>query len=364
MTQVGLLQIDSVNVLAARPLPAAVRRLGPYDAELLDRARLVRAAAAVRVLGARGVAAAGRAAAAAALAHGSAPHDDAWGGMRRVAEERPELVERVLDDGAASGARSRRASCRATRRPRRRSCGGTGRDTKRALEFLFWRAGHLRAAARVRAPLRPARAGAAARRCWPRRRPRPTDAQRELVRIAARALGVAPSATCATTSGCRWPTRGRASPSWSRPASCCRSQVEGWGSPAYLWHEARAPAPRRRARADRPVRLADLGALARRAAVRLPLPDRDLHARAEAGARLLRAAVPARRPAGRPGRPQGRPGGGRAARAGGARRAGAPARDDRAAATRASELRRDGRVAGPGAGQSRTSAGADLAKAR
>ena len=43
---------------------------------------------------------------------------------------------------------------------------------------------------------------------------------------------------------------------------------------------------------------------------------------AQAHARLLRAAVPARRPAGGPRRPEGRPRGGRAARAGGARGAG------------------------------------------
>ena len=80
------------------------------------------------------------------------------------------------------------------------------------------------------------------------------------------------------------------------------------------------PAPRRRAAAQgagagpaQPVRPGRLGARAHREAVRLPLPDRDLRARGEARARLLRAAVPARRPDRRPGRPQGRPQGRRAA---------------------------------------------------
>ena len=44
-----------------------------------------------------------------------------------------------------------------------------------------------------------------------------------------------------------------------------------------------------------------------RAAVRLPLPHRDLHAGGQAAIRLLRVAVAARRPVGRPSGPQGRP---------------------------------------------------------
>ena len=55
------------------------------------------------------------------------------------------------------------------------------------------------------------------------------------------------------------------------------------------------------------VRLVDLGTVPDRAALRLSVPARDLRAGAEAGARLLRLAVPARRPARGPGRPQGRP---------------------------------------------------------
>ena len=93
---------------------------------------------------------------------------------------------------------------------------------------------------------------------------------------------------------------------------------------------ARARLPRAR-RADAPadhgagaavpVRPVDLGARPHRAGLRLPLPHRDLHAGAEAGVRLLRVPVPARRRAGGPGRPEGRPGGGCAAGAGRVRRA-------------------------------------------
>ena len=103
-------------------------------------------------------------------------------------------------------------------------------DGKIALEYLFY-AGEVtrRPAGQLRAALRPDRAGAARPTSSPRRRPTGDDAQRELVRIAARALRRRrPSPTCATTSGCRAPIEGARSPNWSRPASCCRSTVDGW----------------------------------------------------------------------------------------------------------------------------------------
>ena len=71
---------------------------------------------------------------------------------------------------------------------------------------------------------------------------------------------------------------------------------------------ARCPAGSKACALVSPVRLGDVGARPGRAGLRLPLPHRDLRAEAEAGLRLLRAAVPARRPLRRPRRPQGRPG--------------------------------------------------------
>src|SRR5205823_8020633 len=56
------------------------------------------------------------------------------------------------------------------------------------------------------------------------------------------------------------------------------------------------------------VRFLDLGSAANGAAVRIRLPDRDLHAAAQAPARVLRAAVPARRDPRRASRSEGRPG--------------------------------------------------------
>src|SRR5690606_5257893 len=74
-----------------------------------------------------------------------------------------------------------------------------------------------------------------------------------------------------------------------------------------------APPPGPGGDAAQPVRPVDLGTGAHRAAVRVPLPDRDLRAGTAPGARLLRPPVPAGGPAGRPGGSEGRPGRGGAA---------------------------------------------------
>ena len=91
---------------------------------------------------------------------------------------------------------------------------------------------------------------------------------------------------------------------------CCAVQRRGLG-PAGV-PASRAPRPPRRVSARALLSPFDplvLEPRARRAVVRLPLPDRDLHAAAEADVRLLRVAVPAGRRARRPGRPEGRPAG-------------------------------------------------------
>ena len=69
--------------------------------------------------------------------------------------------------------------------------------------------------------------------------------------------------------------------------------------------EAASAGPRRRAALA--VRPGGVGANAHRVAVRLPLPHRDLRTGRAARARLLRAPVPPRQPPRRPRRPQGRP---------------------------------------------------------
>ena len=302
----------------ARALPAAVQPPRRLRHGAARPRRAPRPPAAVRVLGPRGVAAAGHDPAAAALADGArrrrrvgrhAPHPaGAPGAGRRGARGGPRERARRGQRGARARAPGEDGAV----------VGLVGRQARVRVAVLE-RADHLRAAARLRAPLRPARARAAAR--GDRRPPRPRSRTPSASSCGSPPARWAwrPRRTCATTSGCRSRRRGRASPSSWRPASCGRSRWRAGRVPALRAPRGAAAARRARPGAGRPVRLARVGAPAGGAAVRVPLPDRDLRPEAQARPRLLRAAVPARRPARRAGRPQGRPGRGGAARAGLAR---------------------------------------------
>ena len=96
--------------------------------------------------------------------------DDAWGGMRRIQRERPELVAQVLDEVRASGPVAASEVLEHERPEADRPVVGLERRQARDRVAVLERPGHVRAPARVRAPLRPARARAARRRCSPRRR--------------------------------------------------------------------------------------------------------------------------------------------------------------------------------------------------
>ena len=202
--------------------------------------------------------------------------------------------------------------------PHQTTGAGTGRRQGGAGVAVLERRGHHGAPQRlVRPRLRPARAGAAGRRCWPIPTPSRAEAIRALVRRRPPPRsGSRPRSSCATTSGCRWTGSATAvaelvEEGVLRPVAVRRLEAAGLPAP-----DARSPAPGRGGHAGQPVRPAGLGAVRTERLF-------DFHYRigiytppAAARARLLRAAVPAGRPAGRPGRPQGRPPGRRAAGAG------------------------------------------------
>ena len=341
--RVGLVQIDSVNVLSRAHYLPLFSRAGPYDRALLDRAAHYAPRRLFEYWGHE----------ASLIPVGLQPRaalaDGARGGRR--------LGRHAPDPARPAGAGRARCSRRCARpgpvaasevieheRPKRTGPWWDWSDVKRAFEWLFW-SGQVTSARRRGFE----RLYDLPERVLPRRGARGADAAgrggaaRAPARRGALARRRRRSATCATTSGC--PPRRRS----SRVAELVEAgelwpvEVEGWRQPGLRRPRRALPAAGRRARARRAVRLADLGAAARRARVRLPLPDRDLRARAEARARLLRAPVPARRPARGARRPEGRSPEQRAARPGRARRAGRAAGDGRGAARAA---RGDGRLAG------------------
>jgi uncharacterized protein YcaQ len=232
----GLLQMDSVNVLVRAHYLPLFSRLGPYPTELLDRAAHRAPRRLFEYWGHE----------ASLLPVETQPLlrwrmeravKDAWGGIQRIQKERPELVEEMLEHVREQGPIA--ASELVEERPEKTNWGWNWSDNKRALELLFW-SGRITSARRRGFE----RLYDLPERVLPPEvidTPTPSveDAQRELVRIAAKACGVA------VERDLRDYFRLPAAEAKQRVAELVEAgellPVEVEGKPAYLWKDARVP---------------------------------------------------------------------------------------------------------------------------
>jgi len=243
LARIAILQIDSVNVFCRTHYMPLFSRLGPYPREALDKLTAHTAGPVRRELFEY-------------WAHEASlvpvelqpllrwrmqrANADAWGGMRRIARDNPNLLDEVM---ALVGERGpiRAGETGAARPARRPGEMWNWHDGKVALEYLFW-AGQVTAARRINFE----RLYDLPERVLPRAilamsTPTVEAAQRELVRIAARAYGVATEPDLGDYF--RLPR----ADSKARVAELVEAGellpivVDGWRAPAYLWPTARRP---------------------------------------------------------------------------------------------------------------------------
>jgi uncharacterized protein len=186
--RVGLLQIDSVNVLVRAHYMPPFSRLGPYDAQVLERAAYGRDRILFEYWGHE----------ASLLPLELQPHlrwrmerarrgIGTWGRVARIMQEQPKVLEQLRREIAERGPLPASAFDGA----RGRGSWWGWSEVKIGLEALFW-CGELTTASRKGFE----RVYDLPERVLPREiiaapTPPEADAQRELVRIAARALGIA-----------------------------------------------------------------------------------------------------------------------------------------------------------------------------
>ena len=314
---VGLLQLDSVNAFSRSHYVPLFSRLGPYPRATLD--RMAAHGGGSGATGGQGGAERGLfeywgheasllpVALQPLLRWRMARVDQlAWKSVRRIGAERAGAAAGGDADGArARAAARRRPGGRARRRaagaPRPGRCGAGAKRRRRSSTSSSPAGSAPRtgstSSASTTSPSGSCRPPSSRRR----RRPR-TEAQRRLLLLAAARLGVATEPDLGDYFRLpRTESKARVA-ELVEAGELLGARVEGWGAPAYVL-PGRLPTTRRRARALlTPFDSLVWSRPAHRAALRLPLPDRDLHAGGEAGPRLLRAALPARRPPGREGR--------------------------------------------------------------
>ena len=280
--------------------------------------------------------------------------EEAWGGIRSIAVQRPDLVKAVLaevTDRAVPMTAGQVEAALAHDIPRSKDhWGWNWSEVKRACEYLFY-SGDVASAGRTTSF---ERRYALPSRVLPRevlagREPTDEEAFLELVRIAARAHGVATEACLRDYFRMSQDDTGRGGQRAGGLRRAAARRGGGLVAPG-LPAPRGAHAPRRpRAGAAGAFRPAGLVPLAGGAPLRLPLPDRDLRARRASGCSATTCCPSCSASGWWPGwtsRPTGWPPAARAC-CGCARRSRSRPAPPETAVELAAELRRDGRLARP-----------------
>jgi uncharacterized protein len=241
--RIGLLQLDSVNVFMRAHYMPVFSRLGPYDTAVLDRlaghtsGRLNRRLfefwaheASLLPLSTH------------PLLRWRMEDDGHWGSMERIAREQPELVADTLELVRAEGP-IRAGDTDFVRPDPRPGHMWNWHDGKIALEHLFSR-GRVTAARRINFE----RMYDLSERVLPDavlQAPTPSrqDAQRELMRISARALGIATEPDLGDYFRLPRAESKQRVAELVAGGELIETEVRGWGAPAYLWHAAPRPRP-------------------------------------------------------------------------------------------------------------------------
>jgi len=241
INRVAQFQIDSINVVTRAHFMPIFSRLGPYDVSLLERA----AHQAPRRLYEYW----GHAASLIDVTlqpqlrfRSQAGFRDVWGAVERIARQNPGLVDIVRQEVAARGPISSRELEYEEERTRD-NWGWNWSSVKTVLEWLFY-LGEVTSARRntqfERVYDLPERVIPTA--VWAQPTPSPQDSVRELVRRAARALGVADEPSLRDYFRTRSDMTRQAIAELVAAGELDLVSVPGWdGRPTYLWHEARRP---------------------------------------------------------------------------------------------------------------------------
>lgn len=242
--QLGVVQIDSVNVLARSHYLPAFSRLGAYDVGDLDRLSHKAPRAVFEYWGHE----------ASLLPVRLHPllrwrmaraTEHAWGRMRRIAKKRPSLLDDILalvrENGPLTASEIDLGEAKK----------GKGwwewSEAKTAIEFLFW-SGQVTSAARrgfervYDVPERVIPKAILARATPPEE-----EAHRELVEIAARAMGVATEADLRDYFRLSLAGARKAVAELVEAGDLTLVAVDGWKKPAYLHRNATAKRPTRAA---------------------------------------------------------------------------------------------------------------------